>query len=62
MQLKQNMPMPRKDNDISENFESYKNKEYISEKQNIEKDYRDLIDKSLNTGSHTRDGLLRRTS
>lgn len=49
-----------KNNDASKNFEPHKNKKSILKKQDIEEDHRNLIGKSLNTESYTRDGLLRR--
>lgn len=52
--------MPRENDDASENSWLYEDEESILEKQNIKRDYRDLVSKSLNTGSSARDGLLRR--
>ena len=60
--------MSGKDDNRSDNFGSYKDEKSISEAQDIEKDYRDLVGKSLVTGNHARakhtlqDGLLRSES
>ena len=47
MQPKKDMPMPRKDDNVSKNFGSYKNEEFIQEKQEIEVNHKDLIGESL---------------
>lgn len=57
MQSKQDMPMPEKDNDVLENFGPYENKEPILKEQEIEKDQRNFVRKSLNTESFTREVL-----
>lgn len=49
--------MPRKNNDILENFRLYENKKSILEKQEIEKNDRDLVSKILDTKSHINDSL-----
>lgn len=51
------MPIPEKDDNISKNFEPYKNKKSILEDNYIEKDYRDLVSKSLNIKSYIRDSF-----
>lgn len=43
-------------------FGFYKDKEFILEKQNIERDYRNLIGESLDIKSHVRDGFSAYTS
>ena len=64
MQPKHDMPMPGEDDNTSDNFGPYKNKKSTLEVQDIERDYRDLVDKSSDTGSRARaghtpqDGLL----
>ena len=45
------------DNDASKNFGPYEDKKSTLEKQKIEKDHRDLVGKSSDTGSYARDGL-----
>lgn len=47
----------RKDNNRSQNFGSHKNEEPTLKKEDIKGDYRNLVDKSLNTRSCARDGL-----
>lgn len=49
MQFKQNKLIFKKDDNTSNNFEHRKKKDYILEnkKQNLKKDYKDLIGKSL---------------
>ena len=54
MQFEQNMPMSREDNNISNNFGPYEDEKSTPEVQNIEKDYRDLVGKSLDIRSHAR--------
>lgn len=56
MQPKENTAIPRKDDNISENFEL--NKDDKLEKQDIEGDHRNLVGKSPNSGNSIRDGLL----
>lgn len=43
MQPKQNMPMARKDENILEYYSTYKNEEYILDKQDIRRDDKDDI-------------------
>lgn len=62
MQPNQDMPMPGKDDNISKNFESHENKESILEKQNIKRDYRDLVSKFMDTESREKDSLSKHTS
>lgn len=57
MQLKQDMPMPGKDSNVSDNIRPYKDEEFRPEAQNIEKDYKDLVGKILDTGSRAKDSL-----
>ena len=56
MQPKQNMPMPRKNNNALDNFGPYKNEGPRPEAQDIEGDYRDLVGKSSDTRSRVRAG------
>lgn len=53
--------MPKKEDDILDNYGFYENEEMTQEKQKIKEDYRDLMDKSLNIKSYIRDGLLKYT-
>lgn len=46
--------MPKKDDNVSKYFKSHKNEEYTLENQNIERNHRNLVRKSLNTGNHAR--------
>ena len=59
MQPKQNMPILGKDNNTSENFWLYKNKESILKEQDIEKKYKNLIGKSSDIGSGAKNSLSR---
>lgn len=59
MQSKQDTLMPEKNDNILENFKPYKNEKSILEEQKIEKDYKNLIGKSLDTESYIKNGLLR---
>lgn len=54
--------MPGDDDNISEYFGSHKDKEYILNEQDIERDYKNLAGKNLDTRSPIRDNLSRRTS
>lgn len=54
------MPMPKKDNNALEYFEFYADKEYVLNKQDIEENYKDLIRKSLDIKSYTKNNLLKR--
>lgn len=49
------MPIPGEDDNVSENFGSYKDDKL--EKQDIEGDHRNLVGENLNTGSYVRDSL-----
>lgn len=40
-----------------DDFELYKDEKFISKMQNIKRDYRNLIDKSSDIESYTRDNL-----
>lgn len=51
MQSKQNIPMLGKDTNILKYFKLYKDEKYNLNKQEIEKNYRDLISKILQTES-----------
>lgn len=48
----------KKNNNILMNFVLYKNKKSILEKQNIKKDYKNWINKSLNTRIYIKNSLL----
>lgn len=61
MQPKQNMPISRKDDNLSDNFRPHVDKKSVLEGPEIEADNIDLIGKSLDTGSHAKDMLSRRT-
>ena len=54
MQPQQDLPMPREDDNVSENFGPYKDEKSIVEVQNIGKDHRDSVSKSSDTGSCAR--------
>ena len=45
------MPVPGEDGNALDNFEPYEDKESTLEAQNIERDHKDLIGKSSNTGN-----------
>ena len=49
--------MPEEDNNLSKNFELHENEKFILKKQKMEKDHRDLVNKSLST----RNDLLKHT-
>lgn len=51
------MSMIEKNDDILENFELHKDEKYIPKKQNIEKNFKNLIYKSLDTRSYTKNGI-----
>lgn len=57
MQLEQNTPIIDIDDNASGNFWSYGDEKSTLEEQNIENDYRNLVGKSSDTESYTRDGL-----
>ncbi len=61
MQPKQDILIPGEGDNVSGNFEPHEDEESILEEQEIERDHRNLVGKSSDTGSHARDGLLRRT-
>lgn len=61
MQPKQDMSMPGKNDSASEYFRPYEDNKYTLNKQNIEKDHRNLVSKSLDLKSHTKNNLLRYT-
>lgn len=50
--------MSKKGNNVLNNFSPYKNKKSILKKQNIEKNYKDLISESLDIRSYAKDNLL----
>lgn len=62
IKLKQNILILKEDDNTSFNFVRHENEKFILEKDYIERDHRNLLDKSLNTGSHIKDGLLGCTS
>ena len=59
MQPKQDMPMPEKDDNALKYLGLYKDEKYTLDEQDIEKDHRDLVGKSLDIESHAKDGLSR---
>ena len=61
IQPKQDIPMPRKDDYILMNFELYEDNKYTLDKQNIEKNHKDLISKSLNLRIRTKINLFEHT-
>lgn len=60
MQSQQNMSMLEEDDNVSKCFGPYKNEEYTLDKQDLEKDHRNLVGQNLDTGNLTKDSLLRR--
>ena len=56
MNPKYDMPMPGKNNNASDNFRPYKDEESISKAQDIEKDHRNLVGKSSDTGNRAKAG------
>ncbi len=62
LQPKQDIPIPGKDDNISENFGPHEDEESTLKEQDIEEDYRNLVDKSLDIGSCTKDSLSGRIS
>lgn len=54
--------MLRKNDNTSDYFECYKNRKTIPKVQNIGKDHRDLIDKSLNSRSFAKYSSSKYTS
>ena len=61
MQLKQNMSIIGKDDNISENFGFYEDEKLILKEQDIKKYHANLIYKSSDTKNYVKDSLLRRT-
>ena len=59
MQPKQDTPIPGEDENASKNIRPHEDEKSILEKQDIEKDHRNLGSKSSNTGSRVKDGLSR---
>lgn len=53
--------MSEKDNNVSKTFGFYKDNESTLKKRNIEKDYKNLVDKSLNDKSYVKDCLSKCT-
>ena len=49
MQPRQDMPMPAEDNNTSDNFGPYEDEKSTLEAQDIEKDHKNLVDKSSDT-------------
>lgn len=58
MQPKQDIPMPRKDDNALKNFGVYEDKKSTLKKQDIKRDCKDLVGKSSNTESYAKDNLL----
>lgn len=57
IQPKQNILILKEDNNTSDNFASHENEKSTLKKQDIEKDYRNLVDKSSDIRSHVKDNL-----
>ena len=57
IQPKRNLLIPREENNISENFGLHEDEKLTLEEQDIEKNHKNMVGKSLDIGSHTRDGL-----
>ena len=57
MQPKQNMPIPRENNNASENFKPHEDEKSTLEEQNIEGDHTNLVSENSDIGSYTRNGL-----
>ncbi len=55
------MPIPEKDDNLSDNLGPFKDKKLILERPNIEEDDIDLASKSLDTESYTKNKLLKHT-
>lgn len=55
------MQMLRKNNYELKNFKLHKDENYILKEQNIKKNYKNLVNKSLNIRSYARDGFLKYT-
>lgn len=62
IQPKQDIIIPRKDNNVSDNFGPYEDKKSILEKYDIQGNYKNLVDKNLNTKSCIKNGLSKYTS
>lgn len=56
------MLMPGKNHNVSKNFELHENEKSILEKQNIKRDYRDLVSKFMDTESCEKNSLSKHTS
>lgn len=61
MQPNQDTLMSIKNDNTLKNFRSLKDKEFIWEKQDIERDHRNFVDKSLDTKSRAKNNLSERT-
>lgn len=53
--------MPRKNKNTLNHWEPYENKKFILKEQNIEKNYKDLVSKSLDTRNRAKNMRLRFT-
>ena len=62
MQPKQNMPIPKKDDNVSTNFRLHEDEKSTMEKQEIEGDHTKLVGKNLEIRSRARDNLLGHTT
>lgn len=54
--------MAKENVNISENFWLYKDEKSTLEKQNIKKNHKDLVGKSLDTKNYAKNGLSKRTT
>lgn len=57
MQPKENTPIPKKNDDISKNLGFYMNEEFTLKEQEIKRDHKNLVDKSLDIRNYARNGL-----
>lgn len=55
------MAIPEEDDNTLKYFRFQKDEEYTMNEQDIERDHKSLVDKSLNTKNRTRDSLSRHT-
>lgn len=51
------MPIPRQNSNVWKNFMSYEDEKSILKEQNIEKNHKNLVEKSLDIRSYIKDSL-----
>lgn len=56
------MPIPRGNNDVSENSVPYEDEKFIRKEQKMKEHYRDLVGKSLDTRSHAKSSVSKHTT